>query len=640
MAFIPSSLNLDDIEIFKDPHSHDSLIGFDKKRQMKVDITLHSSSPFFHPMGNSNEFYCHQDICYMNGIVRILGIQSPLLKSNKKFFRSPTYDDYSSALVETEYMVNGTFLDFIKKCHKTHKIDPTIQSKIIYGVAAIMNRLYKNKIFHHDLLRNIYLDENFEPKILLTCWSFIIDGELELYHDDIAYNILFVPELESDCIPFSYTVFCFGCFLYTIFEDYDFFGVKVQINLRLPRLLKNRDQTIPPHYIELIERCCTDNPDCRPTFTEIVEILKDDKYAFPGTDLNELHAYRNRIDNDIDEVSMRLHGINANPLIGARCQSILLDKTKKVVDLGRDCEIDGQSEYYTNQGSIGQGATCITYKIVDTRTQLPICKKVIKYRGDQTTVKDIQRVRKEFEVLYKLRHPCICQAYGINMHEPISEMVSNPQATTISLYLEFLEISMKDIMKMGINNTMKTKMVVDIVHGMKYLHQKGIIHRDLKIENIMLNSVYETKLVDFGLIRITESALEEYSFVEDSLTRGVGTLAYMSPEMINEEDYDFKTDVYSFGIVLYALFVGTLPKQSIKDKINKKEIIIPPASENMSEFCRELISNCLAPSSSDRPTFEGILLRVRNNSYQLANNVNPSIISQRDNELTAIEELL
>ena len=55
-----------------------------------------------------------------------------------------------------------------------------------------------------------------------------------------------------------------------------------------------------------------------------------------------------------------------------------------------------------------------------------------------------------------------------------------------------------------INNTMKTKIVIEIVHAMNYIHKKGLIHRDLKIENIMLNSVFEAKIVDFGLAKIDE----------------------------------------------------------------------------------------------------------------------------------------
>ena len=72
------------------------------------------------------------------------------------------------------------------------------------------------------------------------------------------------------------------------------------------------------------------------------------------------------------------------------------------MDFGRDGEFDYQPENYTDPLSNGEVATCITYKftIIDKRTKLPICKKVIKYRGAQSTAKDKQRVLKEFEVLF------------------------------------------------------------------------------------------------------------------------------------------------------------------------------------------------------------------------------------------------
>lgn len=165
-----------------------------------------------------------------------------------------------------------------------------------------------------------------------------------------------------------------------------------------------------------------------------------------------------------------------------------------------------------------------------------------------------------------------------------------------------------------------------------------MIHRDLKIENIMLNSFFETKLVDFGLIRITEAAIDGFSFVEDSLTKGIGTLSYMSPEMDNEEEYDNKTDVYSFGIVLHCIFAGNLPKQSLRDKMNGKQINLPSPDENISSFCINLISQCLAFDPSKRPSFEQILNQLRENSYELVQGVNPSNLSMRDKELEYIEK--
>lgn len=150
----------------------------------------------------------------------------------------------------------------------------------------------------------------------------------------------------------------------------------------------------------------------------------------------------------------------------------------------------------------------------------------------------------------------------------------------------------------------------------------------------MLNSIYETKLVDFGLVEIKESMLNGYLFVEDLLTKGVGTFTYMSPKMLNEEEYNNKTDVYSFGVVLYFMFFGSIPKQTLKDKTTGKQIIIPfKPSESVSQFCIDLITSCLSPVPSDRPSFEKILVDIRKNGFELASDVYPSILSQRDKHL-------
>ena len=126
--------------------------------------------------------------------------------------------------------------------------------------------------------------------------------------------------------------------------------------------------------------------------------------------------------------------------------------------------------------------------------------------------------------------------------------------------------------------------------------------------------MFETKIVDFGLVKITESVFDEFKYVENSMTKGIGTLAYMSPEMLNEEEYDCKTDVYSFGVILYFMFFGSIPKQSLKDKTNGKPITVQfSPSPSVSSFCIELIRKCLSPNPSDRPSFKMILDEIRKN---------------------------
>ena len=110
----------------------------------------------------------------------------------------------------------------------------------------------------------------------------------------------------------------------------------------------------------------------------------------------------------------------------------------------------------------------------------------------------------------------------------------------------------------------------------------------------------------------------------------------MSPELLKEEKYDNKTDVYSFGVLLYHLFEGSLPKYKIKEKLNKKEFPLPNPSDSISKFCIDLISNCLSFDANSRPSFESILSQVRSNSYCFAPNIDFDFVSKRDKELSYI----
>lgn len=222
-----------------------------------------------------------------------------------------------------------------------------------------------------------------------------------------------------------------------------------------------------------------------------------------------------------------------------------------------------------------------------------MCKKVLKYREDQTTIKDVQNAVKEFEVLYRISHPCICKSIGIKIQENVGlDKEEGEEITTVAIFLEYVDYKLTDFLKSKMfNNSSKILIVLDVVHALNYIHKHRIIYRDLKNENIMLNSLYETKLVDFGLVKISESVIDGFSYITNSLSHGVGTFAYMSPEMANDKDYTNKTDVYSFGVILFVLFTENLPKQRQKEKLSGKQIKLPHPSNSISLFCIKLIEN-------------------------------------------------
>ena len=108
-----------------------------------------------------------------------------------------------------------------------------------------------------------------------------------------------------------------------------------------------------------------------------------------------------------------------------------------------------EDEFIRVIGKIGEGATSIAYKCIDTRTKQPLCKKVLKYNSEQINMKDAQNAMKEFQVLHDIDHPCICKSFYINTEEPIDIINKDEEdtITTISLFLEFVEYGLSDILK-------------------------------------------------------------------------------------------------------------------------------------------------------------------------------------------------
>jgi serine/threonine protein kinase len=118
---------------------------------------------------------------------------------------------------------------------------------------------------------------------------------------------------------------------------------------------------------------------------------------------------------------------------------------------------------------------------------------------------------------------------------------------------------------------------VQILDGLDFLHTKGVIHLDIKPSNIFLDELERIKLGDLGIARNFQSLSTKPSFL--------GTILYMSPELVKEEKFDFKADIWSFGCVLYemitlrALFGNQPLYEIVKNILNSKTVIIPLNAE-------------------------------------------------------------
>ncbi|PKY04028.1 Pkinase-domain-containing protein [Aspergillus campestris IBT 28561] len=161
------------------------------------------------------------------------------------------------------------------------------------------------------------------------------------------------------------------------------------------------------------------------------------------------------------------------------------------------------------------------------------------------------------------------------------------------------------------------KIFTQLVGAVAYVHSKSCVHRDLKLENILLDKNENVKLCDFGFTR-------EYEGKASYLQTFCGTICYSAPEMLKGEKYaGEKVDVWSLGIILYALLAGELPFDEDDDQVTKARILSeePAYNDNFPDDAKALIGLLLSKRPLIRPSLEDILAHpflAENASEQLA----------------------
>ncbi|GAB4826520.1 Serine/threonine-protein kinase ht1 [Ancistrocladus abbreviatus] len=208
-----------------------------------------------------------------------------------------------------------------------------------------------------------------------------------------------------------------------------------------------------------------------------------------------------------------------------------------------------------------------------------------------------QQFKSEVALLSRLYHPNIVQFIAACKKPPVYCIITEYMSQgTLRMYLNKKEpysLSTETILRLAL----------DISRGMEYLHSQGVIHRDLKSNNLLLNDEMRVKVADFGT-----SCLETQC--QDS-KGNMGTYRWMAPEMIKEKPYTRKVDVYSFGIVLWELltallpFQGMTPVQAAFAVAEKNQRPLLPAS--CQPALAHLIRRCWAADPSKRPDFSYIV---------------------------------
>ncbi|KAJ3671397.1 hypothetical protein LUZ60_007476 [Juncus effusus] len=150
------------------------------------------------------------------------------------------------------------------------------------------------------------------------------------------------------------------------------------------------------------------------------------------------------------------------------------------------------------------------------------------------------------------------------------------------------------------------KFALDVCKGMEYLHQNGIIHRDLKSANLLMDKDHAIKVADFGVARFQNQG--------GVMTAETGTYRWMAPEVINHLPYDQKADIFSFAIVLWELVTSKIPYDTmtpLQAALGVRQGLRPIIPENTHPKLSELMQRCWDSSPSKRPSFSDLISELQ-----------------------------
>ncbi len=248
--------------------------------------------------------------------------------------------------------------------------------------------------------------------------------------------------------------------------------------------------------------------------------------------------------------------------------------------------------HYRVDGLISRGGMASIYRGTDVQSGCPVAIK-IPHPEMEADVVFFDRFHREADIGRKLDHPGVVK------------VLPDPDAGRVCMIMEWVEgIPLRKILDAQgkIPQERAVQISLRICGVLGYIHEQGVVHRDLKPDNILMDANDDIKLIDFGIARETGSRRLTYG----KLTKSMGTPDYASPEQVKGKRGDERSDIYSLGVMLYEMvsgevpFLGPNPLVAMNQRLLKKPTLPLEIEPAITPQLREIITRALERDPRNR----------------------------------------
>ncbi|MDE2576270.1 MAG: serine/threonine protein kinase, partial [Rhodospirillales bacterium] len=244
---------------------------------------------------------------------------------------------------------------------------------------------------------------------------------------------------------------------------------------------------------------------------------------------------------------------------------------------------------YELRATLGRGAMGTVYEGWDPVISRKVAIKTVRLPDahDEEAQEELARFKREAQAAGRLSHPNIVGVFDYGETAEIAYIVMEYiDGQSLKAVLDRKErFPVEEILRV----------MEQLLSGLQFSHERGVVHRDIKPANIMLTSGGQVKIADFGIARIESSSMTQAGTV-------LGTPAYMSPEQFMGQTVDARTDIYSSGVMLYQLLTGERPFEGSMSAIMHKALNTePPRPSDLSVTAPSALDAVVARAMARRP---------------------------------------